>query len=506
MADILVVDDERSMRELLTILLRKSGHQVSTASSGDEALALVERAERAPDLVIQDLKMPGLPGIELISRLKKIDPDRPIIVITAFSTWDSTVEAMRRGAYDYVKKPFDNEEIRQAVERALSRRRILEEARGKPDLPELRELVGNSPKMREVLDMVRRVAPAESTVLIQGESGTGKELIARMIHYYSPRAASPFISVNCGAFPESLLESELFGHMRGTFTGAVADKKGLFQIADGGTFFLDEVGEMPLSTQVKLLRVLEERQFYPLGATRPVRIDVRFVCATNRDLSEEVRNGRFRGDLYFRLNVIPVTLPPLRAREGDIPLLAGYFVRKYAAALGREITGIAPAAQAKLESYHWPGNVRELENVIQRAIALGRGSVIEDVMLGDGAAEAFPKPDLRPGPVASPAAGVPAAGRRAPEETWPIARPHAEEPPAVAAAPAVAPPLPPIPERGFDLEAQLAAIERRYVEEALARSGGNLTRAAEVLGISFRSIRYKVKKLGVRGQRFPEEG
>jgi two-component system response regulator PilR (NtrC family) len=499
MANILVVDDERSMRELLSILLRKPGHQVAAASSGDEALALV--AKTPPDLVITDLKMPGMPGLELISRLKAIDTNRPIIVITAFSTWDSTVEAMRRGAYDYVKKPFDNEEIREAVERALRRRRILAEVRGRPELPEMREMVGNAAPMREVLDIVRRVAPAESTILIQGESGTGKELVARMIHYYSPRAASPFISVNCSAFPENLLESELFGHLRGTFTGAHQDKKGLFQVAEGGTFFLDEVGEMPLSTQVKLLRVLEERQFFPLGGTKPVRIDVRFVCATNRDLAEEVRAGRFRGDLFFRLNVIPITLPPLRAREGDIPILAGYFMRKYAAAIGREITAIAPEAQRKLERYRWPGNVRELENVIQRSIALARGSVIEDVMLGDGSALA---PAPAPAPAAAAPAGASSAAKRALDDTWKVAAAtwspdEPREPSAATAAAAVAPrSLPPLPASGFDLEAQLAAIERRYIEEALARSNGNLTRAAEVLGISFRSIRYKVKKLGIR--------
>ncbi|MGH7296445.1 MAG: sigma 54-interacting transcriptional regulator, partial [Polyangiaceae bacterium] len=250
MSHILVVDDERSMRELLQIVLKRSGHQVTLASSGDDAIAVVQATP--PDLVVQDLKMPGMPGLELISRLKAIDPDMPIIVITAFSTWDSTVEAMRRGAYDYVKKPFDNEEMRESIERAIARRKILAEVRGRPDMPELRMVVGNSPLVRDVLDVVRRVAPTESTVLIQGESGTGKELVARMIHYQSSRAAEPFISVNCGGFPESLLESELFGHMRGTFTGAHADKKGLFQVADGGTFFLDEVGEMPLALQVKL--------------------------------------------------------------------------------------------------------------------------------------------------------------------------------------------------------------------------------------------------------------
>ncbi len=514
MANILVVDDELSMREFLAILLRKDGHCVFAAASGEEALAIAER-ER-PDLVVTDLKMPGMPGQRLIARLREMDGALPIVVITAFSTWDSTVEAMRLGAHDYIKKPFDNEEIRETVERALARRKVLAEARGREGMPELLQTVGNSPQMRQVLDMVRRVAPGESTILIQGESGTGKELIARMIHYFSPRASAPFIGVNCGAFPESLLESELFGHLKGTFTGAHADKKGLLQIADGGTFFLDEVGDMPLPIQVKLLRVLEERQFYPLGGTKPVRIDVRFVSATNRDLAEEVRQGRFRGDLFFRLNVIPITLPPLREREGDIPLLAGYFMRKHAAQMGREIVGIAPAAQAKLESYSWPGNVRELENAIQRAIALARGNVMEDFLLGD--APPAPPPPPRAGARNGHGAGAQGAAHAATaglDETWRIAPPRPiEDLPNAPGAPAVVPPagaargdtapasaalaLPPLPAQGFDLEAQLEAIERRYIEEALARAGGSLTRASELLGITFRSMRYKVKKLGIQ--------
>ncbi|HVY62781.1 MAG TPA: sigma-54 dependent transcriptional regulator, partial [Planctomycetota bacterium] len=382
MAHILVVDDELSMREFLAIILKKVGHRVSTAGDGAAGLALFEKDPA--DLVIHDLKMPGMSGIELLQRLKARAPEVPVVVITAFATWDNTVEAMRLGAYDYVKKPFNNDEIREVVERALTHRQIRGRASERPELPEMRELVGNSPKMREALDVAQRVAATEATVLLEGESGTGKELFARMVHFYSARAAEPFITVNCGAFPESLLESELFGHMKGSFTGAHADKKGLLQLADGGTFFLDEVGELPLAMQVRFLRVLEERQFYPVGGSKPLRVDVRFVCATNRDLAEEVRRGNFRSDLFFRINVVPIRLPPLRERTGDVPLLAGYFVRKYAKALGREITGIAPAAQEKLARYPWPGNVRELENAIQRAIALARGNVIEDIQVADG--------------------------------------------------------------------------------------------------------------------------
>jgi two-component system response regulator PilR (NtrC family) len=473
--------------------------------------------------VISDLKMPGMHGIELLQRLKARRPELPVIVITAFATWDSTVEAMRHGAYDFVKKPFDTDEIREVVERALTHQKIAGQAGDRPELPEMREMVGNSPKMREALDIAQRVAATEATVLLQGESGTGKELFARMLHYYSARASEPFISVNCGAFPESLLESELFGHVKGSFTGAHADKKGLLQVADGGTFFLDEVGELPLAMQVRLLRVLEERQFYAVGGTKPLRIDVRFVCATNRDLADEVRKGAFRGDLFFRLNVVPIRIPPLRERAGDVPLLAGYFVRKYAKQLGRKIDGIAPAAQATLERYPWPGNVRELENAIQRAIALARGSVIDDIQVADGLFAARRAPEAMPVPVAA-VAGVAAppidaeaptpfshrsVGGRGSESAFirasgmPLAGGMDGEPPSVPALPMgadvrLAPPLPPVPETGLDLEATLAAIERRYIEDALGRTEGNLTRAADLLKISFRSIRYKVKKLGIR--------
>ncbi len=542
------------MRELLTILLKREGYRVSSTADGHEAIEIVTRSRaqatgsgngengggdpQGPpgpvDLVIQDLHMPAMPGIELLKRLKERWPDLPSIVITAFTTWDNTVEAMRLGAYDYVKKPFDTDDIRAAVSRALTRRRLLAEARSgsaRRDVPELRDMIGNSKGMRETLEMVARVAPTESTILIEGESGTGKELVARAVHYGSTRAGEAFISVNCAAFPETLLESELFGHLKGTFTGAVSDKKGLFTIADRGTFFLDEVGELPLSTQVKLLRVLEERQFYPLGGTKPVKIDVRFVCATNRDLKDEVARKRFRDDLYYRLNVIPIHLPPLRERGGDIPLLAGYFVRKHSRQLGREVTGIAPAAQAKLAKYAWPGNVRELENVIQRAIALARGPVIEDVAIElDEGAVRFGEPSgagAAGGPrfATSAANGVPVRtsfGSRAvpvgADFGSPAVGPHGRQAPATEAAyapagPAASAASAATAQRGvreaaatstpfetpFNLEETLESIERRYVEEALARTDGNLTRAAQLLGVSFRSLRYRVKKLGLKG-------
>jgi two-component system response regulator PilR (NtrC family) len=548
MATVLICDDDPGIRQTLRYIFKRAGHEVVDIEDGRQAVDLVREAPSRFDVAILDLRMPGISGLECLGRLKQVAPDLPVMMLTAFSDWDNTVEAMRLGAYDYLKKPFNNEEIIAVVERAVVRRKLSQEARGRPELPEFREFIGNSQKMRAVLDLVVRVAPTEATVLIQGESGTGKELIARALHYLSPRAAEPFITVNCGAFPETLIESELFGHAKGAFTGAFAEKKGLLAVADRGTFFLDEIGEMPLLTQAKLLRVLEERAFIPVGATRSVQVDVRFVCATNRDLAEEVRHGRFRSDLFYRLNVIPLRLPPLRERPGDIPLLAGFFMRRYARNLSREIKGFSPLAQAKLERYTWPGNVRELENAIQRAIALGSGPQIEDVTLGGdfaiaggfpgggafaGAAPGAMAPAAPPGsmiPGSGSAAGYIAgtgsaagfipgtgsaagyipgtgsvagvvdarsfdagAGAVAPAGEGPGGRPLPSIPPGTG--------LPRIVPSGFDLERTLEAVERGYLEQALVETEGNLTRAAELLGISFRSIRYKVKKLGIRNAR-----
>jgi len=544
MATVLIVDDDPGIRATLRFIFRRAGHEALDAEDGEAGLEVVRRSVPRVDVAIVDLRMPGMGGLELLKRLKEVDPSLPAIVLTAFSDWDNTVEAMRLGAHDYLKKPFDNENIVTVIERAVARRRVLAGSRGRPELPELRELVGSSVAMRELLDVVARVAPTESTVLIEGESGTGKELVARAIHHASARASEPFVSVNCGAFPESLVESELFGYVKGAFTGAAADKKGLFEAADRGTFFLDEVGELPLSTQTKLLRVLEERRFIPVGSTCPRRVDVRFVCATNRDLAEEVRRGRFRGDLFYRLNVIPIPLPPLRARPDDIPLLAGHFLRKYAKALSREVTGFSAAASAKLERHPWPGNVRELENAIQRAIALARGPVIEDVQLA-AADPSGPGPDSFRGDLTPPVVGsgrLPGAAHlgpgvllpSAPSALHPPPHPHGHSPPSPspggsasgrATVPTPAPPAPggasadgsapdphplapalPVLADGagpgaFDLERTLETIERHYLEQALARTEGNLTRAAELLGITFRSIRYKVKKLGIREAR-----
>ena len=451
-------DDESSLRELLTIVLEGEGYQVISAASGREALETFRENKRTLDLVLQDLKMPEIDGVRLLGHYREEAPDLPVVVMTAFSTWDNAVEAMRLGAYDYIRKPFDTDAIRQVVHRALDRKTFLEEC---PD--ELRqevasrpEMIGNHESVQEVMQMVRRIAPTDSTVLIQGESGTGKELVARAIHYRSLRKNARFVSVNCSALTETLLESELFGHTRGSFTGAVSDTEGLFQAADGGTLFLDEVADMSLTTQVKMLRVLEERRVSPVGSAGSRPVDVRIIAATNRDIHAAVRERSFREDLFYRLNVIPVCLPPLRERKDDIPLLAGYFLAKYARQIGKRVTGISSGARETLRQYDWPGNVRELENVIQRQVVLCEGPAIQQLQLvGQSVSRSV-----------SDRIGVP-------DEEM-------------------------IPPEGMDLEEKLDDFERAYLREALRITEGNMTNAAKLLGMSYRSIRYRVKKLKVR--------
>ncbi len=459
---IIVVDDEPSMRKVLAAALSSEGHEVHTTDDGAEALKLYVTEEW--ELVIQDLKMPKMDGLELLRSLKESDPDACVIVITAFGTWDTAVEAMRLGAYDYLKKPFDNNHLRSVVAKALERRRSgAASLRSQADVPSsaAEALTGNDPRIREIIDVIRRISPTDSTVLISGESGTGKERVARAIHAESLRAAEPLIPVNCGAFTETLLESELFGHVRGSFTGAVADKKGLLEVADRGTLFLDEVGEMSPQTQVKLLRALENRSFRPVGGVSDRFVDLRFIAATNRDLQDMVARGTFREDLYYRLNVIPLEVPPLRARKGDIPLLAGQFLAKYAAKVGKPISVIAEGAANWLKDYDWPGNVRELENTIERAVALAR---TDQLTIDDLAASSPPR-----------GSSLPSAG---------VASTHA------SAAD--------LPETGMDLAEHLANVEKEFIGKALAATGGNLTRAAKLLGMTFRAIRYKVQKYGLR--------
>src|SRR5437867_2008665 len=373
---ILVVDDEQSMAQFLAIVLRKEGYQVSTVQNGRDALEKVKTD--GLDVVITDIRMPGMDGIQLLQGIKKIDPGLPVVIMTAYASQQSAIDAVNLGAFQYLIKNAKNDEIKLVVRNAIEMRKVRvenqflqrERRRGHDE----KTIIGTSDEMVRIFKMVDKVADSEATILIQGESGTGKELIAREIHYRSRRATGPFVSINCGAIPRDLLESNLFGHMKGSFTGAVKDQAGLFTVAEGGTFFLDEVGEMPLATQVKLLRALQEREIIPVGGTQPVKIDCRLVAATNADLEREVAEGRFRADLFYRLNVIPIKLPSLRQRRDDIPLLDDHFLRRYAQ--NNPGKTINKDAMDLLLKYDWPGNVRELENVIERALILDEGGVI----------------------------------------------------------------------------------------------------------------------------------
>ena len=373
---ILVVDDEQSMTQFLGIVLRKEGFQVTTVNSGRDAL---DKIRTEPfDVVISDIKMPGMDGIQLLQGIKKHDANIPVVLMTAYASQQSAIDAVNLGAFQYLLKNAKNDEIRMAVRNALEMRRVRSENQFlKRELKkghEEKAIIGSSEEMIKVFKMVDKVADSEATILIQGDSGTGKELIAREIHYRSRRHSGPFVSINCGAIPRDLLESNLFGHVKGSFTGAVKDSPGLFQVAEGGTFFLDEVGEMPLATQVKLLRALQEREIIPVGGTQPVKIDCRLVAATNVDLEREVAEGRFRADLFFRLNVIPLRMPALRQRRDDIPVLVDHFLKRHAK--GGQPKTVSKEAMELLLKYDWPGNVRELENVMERAMILDEGGII----------------------------------------------------------------------------------------------------------------------------------
>ena len=377
---ILIVDDEESMRRFLSILLEKEGYQVSLASSGEEALQQLK--ERSFGLLITDLKMPGMNGVELLEHVTTSDPTLPVVILTAFASDASAVEAMEKGAYQYLEKKAKNDEIVLVVKNALSMRRIQSEnqllkSQIKRTHTE-RRIIGKADSMQKVFAMVDKVAQTDSTILIYGESGTGKELIAREIHYRSHRCNGPFVSINCGALPKELLESNLFGHIRGSFTGAIKDQQGLFTVSENGTFFLDEVGEMAPATQVKLLRALQEREIIPVGGTKPIKINVRLIAATNADLERMMSEGTFRTDLFYRLNVIPIHLPPLRHRRDDIALLVEHFLKRFAGDTPRTVSREAMDAMSR---YDWPGNVRELENVMERAVILNEGGplVIKDL-------------------------------------------------------------------------------------------------------------------------------
>ncbi len=381
---ILIVDDERSMCQFLSIMLRKEGYRVTTVSNGKKAIEEIRNSKF--DVVLTDIKMSGMDGIEVLTEIKKVDPAIPVIIMTAYASQKTAIEAVNRGAFHYLIKHAKNDEIKMVVRNALDMKRVrTENLYLKKQLrksSDFRTIVGKSEEMDKVFKLVDKVADSDSTIMIFGESGTGKELIARAIHYRSNRAGGPFVSINCGALPESLLESELFGHVKGSFTGAIKDKEGLFKVAQGGTFFLDEVGETSPTIQVKLLRVLQEREIIPVGGTNPIRVEVRLIAATNADLEKAVKREKFRADLFYRLNVIPIYLPPLRKRRDDIPLLVSHFLKKFNENLDPKLQKtISKQAMEVLVHYAWPGNVRELENAIERAVILAEGSEItEDVL------------------------------------------------------------------------------------------------------------------------------
>jgi two-component system response regulator PilR (NtrC family) len=460
---LLVVDDERSMRELLSIVLRRDGYDVLVAESGKAALDVLKR-ERV-DILITDIRMPEMSGVDVLREAKLIDPSIICIVMTAFASTDTAVEALRLGAADYVhKSPNAVNDLRLRVRKEVERKQLQQEnvllKRALQSSHQFSNIIGSSAAMVALFDLIETIAPTSSTVLISGESGTGKELVARAIHVRSTRSDRPFVALNCGALPETLLDSELFGHMRGAFTGADTNKKGLIEVAEKGTIFLDEIGEMSPMVQVKLLRVLQERKFRRLGGTEEVDADIRIIAATNRDLSKMVAAGDFREDLYYRINVIPVRLPALREREQDIPLLADHFVGKFAEQMKKEITGISGGALACLRSYPWPGNVRELENAIERAVALERTPAILPESLPEAVREAGNGAGLSG-----------AAGNGAADDLL---------------------------EAGFDLEQHVQGIEKEYIAEALKRAGGVKKNAAELLGLSFRQFRYLLKKYEVQ--------
>ena len=451
-ARLLVVDDEQSMREFLESFLRREGYDVSTAADVNTALSYLESDEI--DLVITDMQMPEKTGLDLILEARELSPETAMVMITGFGTTDSAISAMREGAYDYLTKPFKVDELRIVIEKALEKkllsnenRRLKEELRSQS---RSRNIIGHSRVMQEVHELIGQVAETKTNVLVYGESGTGKELVARAIHDQSPRSGKPFVAINCGAIPENLIESELFGHVKGAFTGALQNKDGLFEAATGGTLFLDEIGELSHPLQVKLLRALQEKSIRRVGDTADRKIDVRIVSATNRRLEDEVAAGRFREDVYYRLNVIQLTLPPLRDRPEDIPLLAQHFIRRFSDEIGKEVEGMDGEAFDMLSTYGFPGNVRELENLIERAVALARGPVIGTALL----------------------------------------------PPTVTANPSTGP-ISRIDDEGVDLEALVATYERSLLSEALSKTGGIKKKAARLLGISFRSFRYRLEKLGL---------
>jgi len=472
---VLIADDEINMRRVLEALLRRDGYDVVTAANGNEALA---NMGRGINMVITDLKMPGLDGMGLLRKLSVDYPDVPVVMITAHGSVENAVEAVKLGAFDYLEKPFDQEQIHQIVAKAMLTHTLARrDARPEDTTVHGRfRLVGESLAIRQVYAVVEKVADTPSTVLITGESGTGKELVARALHDNSSRHAGPFIKINCAAIPKTLMESELFGYEKGAFTGAVGSKPGRFELAHGGTLFLDEIGEIPVEMQVKLLRVLQESEFERVGGIKTIKVDVRLLTATNRDLAVEIAGGGFRDDLYYRLNVVPIHLPALRERRQDIPLLVDHFIARFNERLKKQITGIEPAAVERLVAHGWPGNIRELENVIERTILFCEGPRIrlEDLPADLGGGTLRPsQPDL-PVVVSAP-------------------------PPPTSPPPSAAPPVG--EEVGSLKEAvrvETERVERDLIQRALDETGGNVTQAARKLQISRKSLQTKMKELGLR--------
>ncbi len=461
---ILVVDDEPNLRRVLSALLARDDYDVHTAEDGEQALTVL--AEHHIDMVVTDLRMPKIDGMELLRRVRAMDEELPVVIITAHGTVDNAVEALKTGAFDYITKPFDQTEVRTIVKKAL-RTRDLAATEATPQtesiVGERFGIIGTSNAIKELYAVIERVADTPTTALVTGESGTGKELVARALHENSSRRDKPFIKVNCAAIPRDLMESELFGYERGAFTGAVGSKPGRFELAHGGTLFLDEIGTIPIEMQVKLLRSLQESEFERVGGIKTIRVDVRLVAATNSDLRREIELGTFRDDLYYRLNVVPIRLSPLRERAEDIPLLVRHFLSKFNARLNKSITSISAEAEAALAAYPWPGNIRELENVIERAVLFADSSQIE---LGDLS------PELR--------------------ETSPATRPRASMPPPTLDTASS------IEGLKEQVKAAMSRLERELIQRALDQTAGNVTHAARLLKISRKGLQLKMKELGLR--------
>jgi two-component system response regulator PilR (NtrC family) len=449
---ILVVDDEKSMCDFLEIMLNKEGYEVASTTSGEKALELLEN--NLYSMVLTDVKMPGVDGFEVLRKTKEVSPDTVVIMITAYGSPEGAVTAIKEGAYDYITKPFRVEEVKLTIKKSLERSTLIKEnirlRQAVEDRYKFWNLIGKSPKMQRVYELVEKVSQTKANVLITGESGTGKELVAKAVHFNSARKDRSFVTLNCGAIPENLLESELFGHMKGSFTGAIANKRGLLEMAEGGTLFMDEIGELPLPLQVKLLRVIQEREFKRVGGTEDIKVDVRIISASNQDLQQKVAHSSFREDLFYRLNVIQIKIPPLRERKEDIPLLVNHFVRKYSADTGKEIEGISPEALELLLGYNFPGNVRELENMIERSITLETTPMIADRHIRSYLNERMISKGI--------------------------------------------PPTLEIPEEGMDLNRVVEDLEKAFILKALEQTDGVKKKAAEILGMNFRAMRYKLAK------------